>query len=80
MFDRIYEEIAFPWSLNSDFISTVSVSDKRIITTSQRANFNLFWLEVNDWEESFVDFVLESEHQVFESEQLVTVQNPITKR
>ena len=80
MFDRIYEEIAFPWSLNSDYISTVSVSDKRIITTSQRTNFNLFWLEVNDWEESFVDFVLESEHQVFESEQLVTVPNPVTKR
>ena len=78
MFDRIYEEIAFPWSLNSDFISTVSVSNEKIITTTQPANFNLFWLEEDGWIESVVDFV--SERVVFESEQLVTVRKIETKR
>ena len=79
-FDRIDEEISYPTSLRADFISTVSVSDNRIITTHERANFNLFWLEVDDWTESVVSPVLESGYQGFGSEQLVTVRNPKTER
>ena len=40
-FDHIDEEISYPGSLRADFISTVSVSDNRIITTHEKANFNL---------------------------------------
>ena len=79
-FDRIDEEISYPRSLHADFISTVSVSDNRIITTNRRANFNLFWLEVDYWTESNVSSVLESGYLGFESEQLVTIRNPETER
>ena len=58
----------------------MSVSDGRIITTSQPANFSLFWVEVDDWEESFVDFNLGSGYLIFGSEQLVTVRYPETER
>ena len=79
-FDHIDEEISYPGSLRADFISTVSVSDSRIITTNRRANFNLFWLGVDYWTESVVSPVLESGSLSFESEQLVTIRNPETER
>ena len=58
----------------------MSASNNRIITTSQRASFNLFWLEKDGWTESVVDFVFGSKRLDFTSEQLVTVRNPETKR
>ena len=83
-FDRIDEEISYPRILKADFISTVSVSDNRIITTHERANFNLFWLGVDDWKESVVKSVLEFKQEPgylgFESEQLVTIRKQETER
>ena len=65
--------------MRADFSSSVSVSDNRIITTHERANFHLFWLGVDDWKESsvFLSSVPESGH---ESAQLVTIRNPETER
>ena len=79
-FDHIDEEISYPGSLRADFISTVSVSDNRIITTNRQANFTLFWFEVDYWTESVVSSVLESGALSFGSEQLVTIRNPETER
>ena len=61
-------------------MATVSASNNKIITTSQRENFNLFWLEEVGWIESVVDFVFESRRVVFQSEQIVTVRKMETKR
>ena len=61
-------------------MDTVSASNNKIITTSRRANFNLFWLEEDGWIESVVDFVFESKRVNFQSVQLVTVRKIETKR
>ena len=61
-------------------MDTVSASQNKIITTSPRANLNLFWLEEDGWIESVVDFVFESKRVDFRSEQLVTVRKIETKR
>ena len=63
--------------LNKNVITAVSLADGKMITTSQEANFNLFWLEEDGWTENVVEF---QTHQSSESEQLVTVRSQGTKR
>ena len=74
-FDIIDERIPFTSSLNSNFISTVSVADGNIITTSKWTNFNLFAFEYS-WTERVVKFRgHDSTH-----ENLVTVRQIKSKR
>ena len=63
--------------LNKNVITAVSLADGKMITTSQEANFNLFWLEEDGWTESVVDL---STNQSSESEQLVTIRNQEFRR
>ena len=57
----------------------VSVANKKLITTSQEANYSLFWCEGYHWTETFVEFP-DRIPEWHIREELVTIKNLKTER